>query len=68
MHATEGWQNEAVRITAILFDGLRFGAQNADCASARRTDQAIAPPSRRLPLAGAHLGAGLQRADVSNHP
>jgi AcrR family transcriptional regulator len=29
MHATEGWQDEAVRITAILFDGLRFGAQNA---------------------------------------
>jgi AcrR family transcriptional regulator len=28
MHATEGWQDEAVRITAILFDGLRFGAQN----------------------------------------
>ncbi len=30
MHATEGWRDEAVRITEILFDGLRFGAQNAD--------------------------------------
>ncbi len=30
MHATEGWQNEAVLIAAILFDGLRFGAQNSD--------------------------------------
>jgi AcrR family transcriptional regulator len=30
MHATEGWQDEAVRITAILFDGLRFGAEKAD--------------------------------------
>lgn len=29
MHTTEGWQDEAVHITAILFDGLRFGAQNA---------------------------------------
>lgn len=29
MHTTEGWQDEAVRITAILLDGLRFGAQNA---------------------------------------
>ncbi|MDW6065963.1 helix-turn-helix domain-containing protein [Streptomyces sp. FXJ1.4098] len=29
MHATEGWQDEAVRITAILFGDLRFGAQNA---------------------------------------
>jgi hypothetical protein len=28
MHTTEGWQDEAVRITAILLDGLRFGAQN----------------------------------------
>ncbi len=27
MHATQGWQDEAVRITALLFDGLRFGAQ-----------------------------------------
>ncbi|GAA5114497.1 TetR/AcrR family transcriptional regulator [Pseudonocardia adelaidensis] len=26
---TEGWQDEAVRITAIFFDGLRFGAQKA---------------------------------------
>ena len=30
MHATEGWHDEAVRITAILFDGLRFGAADAD--------------------------------------
>jgi hypothetical protein len=29
MHATEGWQDVAVRITAILFDGPRFGARNA---------------------------------------
>ncbi|MFF0401601.1 TetR/AcrR family transcriptional regulator [Streptomyces sp. NPDC005248] len=29
MHATEGWQDEAAHITAILFDGLRFGAQKA---------------------------------------
>ncbi|GAA4263946.1 TetR/AcrR family transcriptional regulator [Dactylosporangium darangshiense] len=29
MHATDGWKHEAVRITAILFDGLRFGAPNA---------------------------------------
>ena len=29
MHTTEGWRDEAVRITAILLDGLRFGAQNA---------------------------------------
>lgn len=29
MRATEGWQDEAVRITAILFDGLRFGAKDA---------------------------------------
>jgi hypothetical protein len=28
MRTTEGWQEEAVRITAIIFDGLRFGAQN----------------------------------------
>ncbi|WP_432832682.1 TetR/AcrR family transcriptional regulator [Dactylosporangium sp. CA-092794] len=26
MRATDGWKDEAVRITAILFDGLRFGA------------------------------------------
>lgn len=26
MHATEGWQDEARQITAVLFDGLRFGA------------------------------------------
>ncbi|BCJ56056.1 TetR family transcriptional regulator [Actinoplanes sp. NBRC 14428] len=25
MHATDGWKDEAVRITAILFDGLRRG-------------------------------------------
>ncbi|WP_086710592.1 TetR/AcrR family transcriptional regulator [Streptomyces antimycoticus] len=29
MHTTEGWQDEAAQITAILFDGLRFGAGNA---------------------------------------
>jgi AcrR family transcriptional regulator len=29
MHATQGWQDEAVRITALLFDGLRFGATRA---------------------------------------
>jgi hypothetical protein len=29
MHATQGWQDEAVRITAILFDGLRAGGHNA---------------------------------------
>ncbi|WP_398658066.1 TetR/AcrR family transcriptional regulator [Streptomyces shenzhenensis] len=29
MHATEGWQDEAVRITAILYDGLRYGADHA---------------------------------------
>jgi predicted methyltransferase MtxX (methanogen marker protein 4) len=29
MHATQGWQDEAVRITAILFDGLRADAHNA---------------------------------------
>lgn len=29
MHTTEGWQDEAAQITAILFDGLRFGARNA---------------------------------------
>ncbi|MCQ8835068.1 TetR/AcrR family transcriptional regulator, partial [Streptomyces malaysiensis] len=29
MHTTEGWQDEAVRITAILVDGLRFGADHA---------------------------------------
>jgi predicted methyltransferase MtxX (methanogen marker protein 4) len=29
MRATEGWQDEAVRITVILFDGLRFGAGKA---------------------------------------
>ena len=28
MRTTEGWQEEAVRITAIILDGLRFGAQN----------------------------------------
>jgi hypothetical protein len=28
MHATQGWQDEAVRITAILFDGLRYSAHN----------------------------------------
>jgi hypothetical protein len=28
MRTTEGWQDEAVRITAIILDGLRFGAQN----------------------------------------
>jgi hypothetical protein len=28
MHATQGWQDEAVRITAILFEGLRYGAHN----------------------------------------
>lgn len=28
MHAAEGWQDEAVCITGILFDGLRFGTQN----------------------------------------
>ncbi|NGN70179.1 TetR/AcrR family transcriptional regulator [Streptomyces sp. A7024] len=27
MHITEGWQDEARQITAILFDGLRSGAQ-----------------------------------------
>jgi AcrR family transcriptional regulator len=29
MRATEGWQAEARQITAILFDGLRFGAPRA---------------------------------------
>jgi len=29
MRATEGWRDEAVRITEILFDGLRFGARSA---------------------------------------
>lgn len=29
MRATEGWQDEAVRITGILFDGLRLGARDA---------------------------------------
>ncbi|MFI2364918.1 TetR/AcrR family transcriptional regulator [Promicromonospora sp. NPDC019610] len=29
MRATDGWQDEAVRITGLLFDGLRFGAQDA---------------------------------------
>lgn len=29
MHTTEGGQDEAAQITAILFDGLRFGARNA---------------------------------------
>jgi hypothetical protein len=29
MRPTEGWRDEAVHITAILFDGLRFGAPNA---------------------------------------
>jgi hypothetical protein len=33
MRATEGWQDEAVRITAILFDGLRFGAGHGDSTS-----------------------------------
>lgn len=28
MRATEGWQAEAVHITGILFDGLRFGARS----------------------------------------
>jgi AcrR family transcriptional regulator len=28
MRATEGWQDEALSITALLFDGLRFGAQD----------------------------------------
>ncbi|MET8118491.1 TetR/AcrR family transcriptional regulator [Micromonospora sp. NPDC005189] len=28
MHATDGWTDEAVRITAILFDGLRCGVRN----------------------------------------
>ena len=27
MHATDGWQDEAIRITALLFDGLRYGAR-----------------------------------------
>lgn len=29
MRATDGWQDEAVRITGLLFDGLRFGAADA---------------------------------------
>ncbi|WP_456340808.1 SbtR family transcriptional regulator [Streptomyces mirabilis] len=29
MHATEGWRDYAVRITALLFDGLRHGAEVA---------------------------------------
>ncbi|WP_039938261.1 TetR/AcrR family transcriptional regulator [Streptomyces himastatinicus] len=29
MRAVEGWQDEARQITAILFDGLRFGAPRA---------------------------------------
>lgn len=29
MRATEGWQEEAVHITGILFDGLRYGARGA---------------------------------------
>ncbi|MFI2641816.1 TetR/AcrR family transcriptional regulator [Streptomyces sp. NPDC018610] len=28
MHAMEGWQEEAVRITALLLDGLRHGARS----------------------------------------
>jgi hypothetical protein len=45
MRATEGWQDEAVRITAILFDGLRFGAGHGDSTSTgtelRRQDRNI---------------------------
>ncbi|MFF8022954.1 hypothetical protein ACFZDJ_17850 [Streptomyces sp. NPDC007896] len=29
MHATEGSRDDAVRITALLFDGLRYGAEAA---------------------------------------
>jgi hypothetical protein len=27
MRATEGWQDDALSITALLFDGLRYGAR-----------------------------------------
>lgn len=30
MRATEGWRDEAAHITGLLFDGLRYGARNAD--------------------------------------
>ncbi len=30
MYVTDGWQDEALRITHILFDGLRYGAHNTD--------------------------------------
>jgi hypothetical protein len=29
MHAVEGWQDEATRITTILLNGLRYGARGA---------------------------------------
>lgn len=38
LRATEGWRDDAARITAILFDGLRYGA---DTAAARVRDPTL---------------------------